>query len=123
MKNLLEKENPMSSGVPTFSMSTKIDQETIEQLERISLVDFANKRGIKRLEEAIAFADQICDIDTTGVEPLYSVLEDRSLHLRDDEVSEGGQQADILANAALTQEEYFVSPPGNIPLPPKEKPL
>jgi aspartyl-tRNA(Asn)/glutamyl-tRNA(Gln) amidotransferase subunit C len=58
---------------------TKIDQETIELLERLSLVDFANKKGIERLEDAIRFADQIRVIDTTGVEPMISVLEDRSV--------------------------------------------
>jgi aspartyl-tRNA(Asn)/glutamyl-tRNA(Gln) amidotransferase subunit C len=56
---------------------TKINQETIELLERLSLVDFANKKGIERLEDAVRFADQICVIDTTGVEPMISVLEDR----------------------------------------------
>ena len=58
---------------------TKIDQETIELLERLSLVDFANKKGIDRLEDAIRFADQIRVIDTTGVEPMITVLEDRSV--------------------------------------------
>lgn len=58
---------------------TKIDKKTIDLLERLSLVDFANKKGIKRLEDAIRFADQIRVIDTTGVEPMISVLEDRSV--------------------------------------------
>jgi aspartyl-tRNA(Asn)/glutamyl-tRNA(Gln) amidotransferase subunit C len=58
---------------------TKINQETIELLERLSLVDFANKKGIERLEDAIRFADLIRVIDTTGVEPMISVLEDRSV--------------------------------------------
>jgi len=59
---------------------TRISQETIELLERLSLVDFANKKGIERLEDAIRFADQIRVIDTTDVEPMITVLEDRSVY-------------------------------------------
>ncbi len=49
----------------------------IEHLERLALVDFGNEAGIKRLEAAIRFADQIHLVDTEGVEPMDSVLEDR----------------------------------------------
>ena len=59
---------------------TIIDQATVEHLERLSLVDFASKKGIKSLEEAIRFADQIRIIDTKGVEPMISVLENRFVH-------------------------------------------
>lgn len=98
---------------------TRINQKTIELLERLSLVDFANKKGIDRLEDAIRFADQIRVIDTTGVEPMITVLEDRTLHLRDDIVTDGKCCKAVLANAAVTEEKYFVAPQGNIPLIPQ----
>lgn len=56
---------------------TKIDANTIALLERLSLVNCANKQGIETLEEAIAFADQIHQVNTTGVEPLITPLEDK----------------------------------------------
>lgn len=40
----------------------------------------------------------------------------RNLTLREDKVTQGNCQADILKNAVLKEEEYFVAPPGNIPL-------
>ncbi|CAA9999312.1 unnamed protein product [Nesidiocoris tenuis] len=95
---------------------TTIDQKTIEQLERNSLVDFGNEKGIQIVEEAIKFADQLSSVDTEGVEPLWTVLEDSTLFLREDEVTDCGNQELILSNAAVTEEGYFVSPPGNIPL-------
>ncbi len=49
----------------------------IEHLERLALVDFGNEAGIKRLEAAIRFADQIHLVNTEGVKPMDSVLEDR----------------------------------------------
>lgn len=68
------------------------------------------------LEDSIEFASKILDIDTTNVQPLYTVLEDQPLRLREDAITDGNIQADILRNAHVTEEEYFVAPPGNIPL-------
>lgn len=54
----------------------KVDDNTIELLERLSLVDCVNKEDIKTLEAAIDFADKIFEVDTRNVEPLITVLED-----------------------------------------------
>lgn len=43
----------------------------------------------------------------------------RNLNLRPDEVikiTHGNCQKDILRNAAVVEDDYFVAPPGNIPL-------
>jgi hypothetical protein len=40
----------------------------------------------------------------------------RTLYLRLDEVTDGGCRKEVMANAAVTEDEYFVAPPGNIPL-------
>jgi len=55
-----------------------VDIELINHLERLSLVEFGNKQGIERLETAVRFADTLLHIDTSDVEPMISVLEDRS---------------------------------------------
>jgi len=44
----------------------------------LSLVEFGNKQGIERLATAIRFADTMLHVDTSDVEPMTSVLEDRS---------------------------------------------
>ncbi|XP_063972165.1 glutamyl-tRNA(Gln) amidotransferase subunit C, mitochondrial [Diachasmimorpha longicaudata] len=95
----------------------KISKETIKKLERLSLVDFGNEAGINRLEAAIKFAEKLKDFPIDDkVEPLYCVLEKECLRLREDKVTEGGYREKILKNATVTEEEYFVAPPGNIPL-------
>lgn len=100
---------------PKFDAKITVDQETILLLERISLVDFANVEGIKRLEEAIQFAQPLKEVNTDNVEPMFTVLDDATLRLADD-IPVNTIKEDILANAKLTEEEYFVAPPGNIPL-------
>ena len=58
-----------------------IDDETIDHLERLSLVNFSNQAAHERLTRAVEFANQLQLVDTTGVEPMASVLEDRYLSL------------------------------------------
>lgn len=72
--------------------------------------------AIKSLKEAVEFASQILDIDTEGIEPMYTVLENEKQKLREDIPFTHNTQEAILANAAVTEEGYFVAPPGNIPL-------
>ena len=53
---------------------------------------------------------------------MYSVLEDKveALRLRPDVPEPDATRAQVLKNAALVDEDYFVAPPGNIPLEIKE---
>ncbi|XP_051515677.1 glutamyl-tRNA(Gln) amidotransferase subunit C, mitochondrial [Myxocyprinus asiaticus] len=100
---------------------TKVSPDLVDKLERLALVDFGSKEGVDCLEKAIRFADQLHVVDTNGVEPMDSVLEDRALYLRDDTVTEGECAEELLQLAKNTVEEYFVAPPGNIPLPKREE--
>ncbi|XP_004429969.1 PREDICTED: glutamyl-tRNA(Gln) amidotransferase subunit C, mitochondrial [Ceratotherium simum simum] len=97
--------------------SVRITAEMIEHLERLALVDFGSQEAVARLEKAIAFADRLGAVDTDGVEPMESVLEDRCLYLRSDNVIEGNCAEEVLQNSHRVVEEYFVAPPGNISLP------
>ncbi|XP_074495900.1 glutamyl-tRNA(Gln) amidotransferase subunit C, mitochondrial-like [Sebastes fasciatus] len=98
-----------------------IPADLVDKLERLALVDFRTKEGLACLEKEIRFVDQLHVVDTSGVEPMDSVLEDRSLNLRDDAVMEGDCAEELLQLSKNTVEEYFVAPPGNIPLPKREE--
>ncbi|KAM4857176.1 glutamyl-tRNA(Gln) amidotransferase subunit C, mitochondrial [Urocitellus parryii] len=95
----------------------RITADVIEHLERLALVDFSSREAVVRLEKAVAFADRLRAVDTDGVEPMESVLEDRCLYLRSDNIAEGNCAEELLQNSHRVVEEYFVAPPGNISLP------
>ncbi|XDV21221.1 hypothetical protein PO909_026357 [Leuciscus waleckii] len=57
--------------------STRVSPDLVDKLERLALVDFGSKEGVDCLEKAIQFADQLHIINTEGVDPMDSVLEDR----------------------------------------------
>ncbi|NXJ78800.1 GATC amidotransferase, partial [Trogon melanurus] len=99
----------------------QVTVEVLDHLEHLALVDFRDWEGVERLQKAIQFADQLHEVNTDGVEPMDSVLEDRCLYLREDDVTEGNCTKELLKNAKEKVEEYFVAPPGNIPLPKLEE--
>ncbi|XP_037584078.1 glutamyl-tRNA(Gln) amidotransferase subunit C, mitochondrial-like [Cebus imitator] len=103
------KTDPQGSG--------RITAEAIKHLERLALVDFGSREAAARLEKAIAVADHLRAVDTDGVEPIESVLEDRCLYPRSSNVVEGNCADELLQSSHHVVEEYFVTPPGNIPLP------
>ncbi|KAI1901017.1 hypothetical protein AGOR_G00055820 [Albula goreensis] len=100
---------------------TQVPIDLVDKLERLALVDFRNQDAVVCLEDAIRFADQLHTVNTDGVEPMDSVLEDRTLYLREDRVEEGSCAEQLLQLSKTTVEEYFVAPPGNIPLPERKE--
>ncbi|KAJ8730149.1 hypothetical protein PYW07_017187 [Mythimna separata] len=108
------------SPVPTLenehASTVKVERNTIALLERLSLVSYDTEEGVKILEDSIVFANKILHINTDDVEPLYTVLEDQNLALREDKITQGNCQKEILKNATVKEDDYFVAPIGNIPL-------
>nr|XP_009685817.1 PREDICTED: glutamyl-tRNA(Gln) amidotransferase subunit C, mitochondrial [Struthio camelus australis] len=109
-----------SKGLCLFLQET-VTVAVLDHLEHLALVDFRNAEGVERLQKAIQFADQLHEVNTEGIQPMDSVLEDRCLYLREDDVTEGNCTKELLKNAREKIEEYFVAPPGNIPLPKLEE--
>ena len=60
-------------------------RETIKLIEKLSLIKITDySLAEKRLQHTINLANKLQEIDITGVEPLYTVLEDYNLQLRED---------------------------------------
>jgi Asp-tRNA(Asn)/Glu-tRNA(Gln) amidotransferase C subunit len=51
--------------------------DLISHLERTSLVDFESEEALRRLRSAIEFSDILFEVDTTGIEPMTSLLDDQ----------------------------------------------
>lgn len=110
-------QTPVPAAFPdTNKNAVEIDTKTIKLLERLSLVDLDSDQALETLKSSIQFADKIADINTDNVRPLYTVLEHQQLQLRNDQVTAGDSREELLRCAKRTDEDYYVSPPGNIPL-------
>jgi len=109
-----ENNNEVKNNGDSRSVGDKrpvIDEATIKRIEKLALVGFDYKQSKRVLEEAIAFAERLrtARIDET-VRPMYSTLENDYIHLRDDVARHDVDRREILRNAAVLEEEYFVAP-------------
>ncbi|RCN41373.1 aspartyl/glutamyl-tRNA(Asn/Gln) amidotransferase, C subunit [Ancylostoma caninum] len=82
----------------------------------LSLVRFDNEQAVAHLRSAVKAALPLQRVDTTGLEPMYTVWEDQQCFLREDEPEEPLSLSQVLSNANPVQDHYFTSPPGNVAL-------
>ncbi|KAF2357648.1 Glu-tRNAGln amidotransferase C subunit [Trinorchestia longiramus] len=117
---------PSKSAPPHQPATEPVTLHLVRLLEKLSLVDVANAEGVRSLNYTISMADRLRSVDTTGITPLVSLLEDRSLKLGEDrtEVQEESDRKrdSILACASDTLEEFYVVSPGNISYEPDTYP-
>ncbi len=89
-----------------------IDPETVRKvarLARIRVEEEALGDLAADFSRILDFVEQLREVDVEGVEPMVSVTPMR-LARRADEVTDGGRQADVLANAPDAREGFFVVP-------------
>jgi aspartyl-tRNA(Asn)/glutamyl-tRNA(Gln) amidotransferase subunit C len=81
----------------------------IARLARLEITD-AEAESLKgEINAILQWVDELNRIDTTGVEPMTSVVA-MTLKERRDEVTDGGIAADIVKNAPAAEDNYFVVP-------------
>lgn len=89
-----------------------IDAATVRKvahLARIKTPDDRLEPLAGELNGILAWIDQLSEVDVEGVEPMTSNVA-QILRLRDDIVTDGGNVADVLANAPRSADGFFVVP-------------
>ena len=81
----------------------------IAKLARIAMSDAELERLVPELNNILGWVEQLGEVDTGGVEPLATVV-DQKLRLRDDVVNDGNIRDAILANAPEAQHGFFAVP-------------
>ncbi|EJF82232.1 Asp-tRNA(Asn)/Glu-tRNA(Gln) amidotransferase subunit GatC [Bartonella doshiae] len=87
-----------------------VDQETVKRvahLARIAVQDDEAERMTKELNVILGFVKQLHEVDVSEVEPLTSVIP-MTLRMREDNVTDGDKVEDIIANAPVTEENFFL---------------
>lgn len=87
-----------------------IDKSTVQKiatLARMKVTEDDLSYYAPQLQNILNWAEQLQEVDTTGVEPLANVSE-ITLRLRKDAVTDGEKTADVLANAPETVENFYV---------------
>ena len=89
-----------------------IDTDTarkVSKLARIAVPEAQLPKLAEQLSGILGFMEQLNEVDVTGVEPMVSVTPMR-LKRRQDGVTAGGIQAQVLANAPDAREGFFAVP-------------
>lgn len=90
-----------------------IDKEMIKRLgilSRLRIPDENMDEMVGEIQKIIGWVDQLKDVNTNGVAPMNSVVEDMMLPEREDVVTDGGIRDEILANAPDKLDEFFLVP-------------
>lgn len=88
---------------------TKDDVRKIARLSRIAVPEENLDALAEDLSGIMGWIEQLNEVDIEGVEPMTSVVAAK-LPMRDDEVTDGSIQDQVLANAPKSDEGFFVVP-------------
>ena len=89
-----------------------IDKDTarrVAHLARIEVAESELDRVASELSGILGFMEQLNEVDVDGIEPMTGV-EPMRLKRREDVVTDGDQQAAVLANAPDAREGFFAVP-------------
>ncbi|MBV2143299.1 Asp-tRNA(Asn)/Glu-tRNA(Gln) amidotransferase subunit GatC [Falsochrobactrum sp. TDYN1] len=89
-----------------------VDISTVKRvahLARIAVSEDAAERMTGELNAILGFVEQLNEVDVEGVEPMTSVTP-MKMRLREDAVTDGNIADTIVANAPVTEENFFVVP-------------
>ncbi|MEM5517265.1 Asp-tRNA(Asn)/Glu-tRNA(Gln) amidotransferase subunit GatC [Henriciella sp. AS95] len=88
---------------------TKDDVRKAARLSRIAVTEDRLEPLANELTSIMGWIEQLNEVDVEGVEPMTSVV-DATLPLRDDVVTDGNIQDQVLANAPKSDDGFFVVP-------------
>ena len=89
-----------------------IDAATVRKVARLARIAEPEDRIeplAKELSGLIAWIEQLAEVDTDGVIPMTSAVE-QPLPMREDVVTEGGDAGIVLSNAPSQADGFFVVP-------------
>ena len=89
-----------------------VDAATVKRIARLARIRIADSEVdayAGELNAILGFVEQLSEVDVAGVTPMTSVTP-MVLRRREDKVTDGGYPEKIVANAPLTEDNFFVVP-------------
>jgi aspartyl-tRNA(Asn)/glutamyl-tRNA(Gln) amidotransferase subunit C len=89
-----------------------VDAATVKRIGRLARIRVEENEVEKyqgEINAILGFVEQLSEVNVEGVEPMTSVTP-MQLRRRDDVVSDGGYPEKVVANAPLTEDNFFMVP-------------
>jgi len=90
----------------------QVDEATVRRIARLARIKITEEEGkglVKELSGILNWVEQLREVDTSAVEPMTRVVP-IELKKREDAVTDGGKAKDILKNAPMAEDGFFVVP-------------
>ena len=90
----------------------KIEVKNVMEIANLCRLDISEEEAVaqvKQLENILAYMEQLSNLDTTGVEPLYQSFPLENVW-REDKVGESLSEEKVFANAPDEEDDYFQVP-------------
>ena len=81
----------------------------VARLARIAVSEDEAQRMMGELNGILGFVEQLSEVDVSGVEPMTSVTP-MAMKKREDVVNDGNKADDVVANAPVTDRNFFLVP-------------
>lgn len=81
----------------------------VANLSRLAVSDAEAEKMQGELNNIIGFIEQLNEVNVEGVEAMTSVV-DTTMRRREDIVNDGNKADDIVANAPITEDNFFTVP-------------
>ncbi|MDQ0326492.1 aspartyl-tRNA(Asn)/glutamyl-tRNA(Gln) amidotransferase subunit C [Rhodopseudomonas julia] len=89
-----------------------VDLSTVKRVAHLARIKVTEEEaeGLRgELNTILGFVEQLQEVDVEGVEPMTSVAA-MTLKMRTDEITDGAKATDIVANAPLSEDNFFLVP-------------
>ena len=89
-----------------------VDAATVKRIGRLARIRVEEGEVEKyqgEINAILGFVEQLSEVNVDGVEPMTSVTP-MTLRRRDDRVTDGGYPEKVVANAPLTEDNFFMVP-------------
>lgn len=89
-----------------------VDEATVRRIARLARIKITDDeaKGLEgELSAILDWVEQLSEVDTDKVEPMTRVVP-ISLKQRDDVVTDGEKADEIVANAPMSEDDFFVVP-------------
>ena len=90
----------------------QVDEATVRRIARLARIKITEEEAkglVKQLSGILNWVEQLSEVDTSAVEPMTRVVP-IELKKREDAVTDGGKADDILKNAPMAEDGFFVVP-------------
>ena len=91
---------------------SEVDEATVRRIARLARLKVTDAEAVSlkgELNTILKWVEQLGEVDTKGVEPMTRVVS-MSLRQREDKITDGEKAAEIVKNAPMTEDNFFVVP-------------